>query len=90
MHALLEDAEGRVRYYQRTGTGNLNRAIASARKAIKIWPRAIEAYFWEGLAQTLAGRPGKGEALLRLFIERGAGAGKKRRPLVQEAKQLLD
>ena len=89
LHALLEDAESRTRYYQKTGKGNLNRAIASARKAIKIWPKAIEAYFWEGLAQTLAGRSEKGQRLFHLFIQKGGGAGKKRRPLYQEAKQLL-
>ncbi len=89
LHALLEDAESRVRYYQRTGTGNLNRAIESARRAIKIWPNAIEAYFWEGLAQTLAGRSEKGQEMLRLFVERGGDAGKKRRPLYLEARQAL-
>lgn len=89
LHALLEDAESRVRYYQKTGSGNLNRAISSARKALRIWPKAIEGYFWEGLAQMLAGRSAKGQTLLRAFVEQGGCAGKQRRPLCLEAKEFL-
>lgn len=88
-HALLEDAEGCVRYFERTGEGNLNRGIASARKALKIWPKAIEGLYWEGLAHSLAGRPEKSRPLLETFVEKAGVIRKKKRPLFLEARKLL-
>jgi hypothetical protein len=86
--ALLEDAEARVRCFQLSGEGNLDRAIASASKARRIWPRAAEAHFWEGLAHSLAGRREKScDSLLR-FIE-STVRGKRRRSLRTEAQALL-
>ena len=86
---MLADAEACVRYFQRTGEGDLDRAIAAARAAAKIWPSAIEALFWEGLAHRLAGRPAKAKTALKAFIDRSTGR-KRHRKMEQEAREALE
>lgn len=85
---LLADAEACIRYRQRTGEGDLDRAIAAARAAAKIWPSAIEALFWEGLAHRLAGRPAKARTALKAFVDRSTGR-KRHRKMEQEARDIL-
>lgn len=87
--ALLEDARTRVLYHRRSGEGNLSRAIASARKALRIWPKATEALYWQGIAQHLAGRPEKARPLLQAFVERENPRPRGRKALVREARALL-
>ena len=86
---LLADAEACVRYRQRTGEGDLDRAIAAARAAAKAWPSAIEALFWEGLAHRLAGRPAKARTALTSFIDRSTGR-KRHRKMDREARDVLE
>ncbi len=86
---LLADAEATVRLHQRVGEGNLDRAIASCRKALRIWPRAHEALFWEGLAQRQAGRRAAAAHALTEFLRRPPSsrrAGAQRR----EAKRIVE
>lgn len=67
--ALLDLARATVRYRERTGQGNLDRAIAAARRASREWPESAEPAFWEGKCHHLAGRRAKAETLLTQFIE---------------------
>lgn len=87
--ALLTNAEARVRYYQRTGHGDLNRAIASSRKALRIWPKAVDGWFWEGLAQHLAGRSHKALPLLERFLKQGQSKRRRKGLLHREAAALV-
>jgi hypothetical protein len=67
--ALLMLAEATVAYFEKTGKGDLDRALASVRKARKLDSALHESLFWEGAVQAAAGRRDKaGEALTR-FIE---------------------
>lgn len=86
---LLADAEACVRYRQRTGEGDIDRAIASARRAAKIWPDGVEALFWEGLAHKLASRQARAKATLQAFIARSAGR-KRYRKQAKEAQTVLE
>lgn len=86
---LLADAEACVRYRQRTGEGDIDRAIAAARRATKIWPDGIEALFWEGLAHKLASRPGRARITLQAFVKRSAGR-KGYRKHAKEAQTVLE
>ena len=84
--AHLSLARAVVEYHQRTGKGNLDQAVAAARKAADLWPEASEAHFWEGLAQDRAGRKSKAGACLHAFMHR---AGPRLVSLKQRAKELL-
>ncbi len=89
--SLLSVAESIVRYHQRTGQGNLNEAVAAARKATKIdpsWRGISDALFWEGWCHALAGRIEKTQHLFNQFIE-DAGKGARRAGFVKEAKAWL-
>lgn len=68
--ALLDLARATVRYRERTGQGDLDRAIAAARRAIREWPESAEAMFWEGKCHRLAGRLKKAAASLSGFLTR--------------------
>lgn len=67
-HVLLDLARATVAYRERTGQGNLNRAIAACRAALEEWPASPEALFWEGRCQQLAGRFAKARACYERFI----------------------
>jgi len=84
----LELAETLVRFHQRTGEGHLNDAIAAARKALKLWPGAWEALFWEGMAQALSGRQAKAREALTRFVQE-APISRKSRPLLEGAARYL-
>ncbi len=57
--ALLMLAEATVTYLEKSGKGDLDRALAAVRKARKLDPKLIESHFWEGAVQAAAGRADK-------------------------------
>jgi hypothetical protein len=65
---LIALASAIVRYRQVCGEGDLAEAISAARKAIRRCPEAVEALYWEGKAQLLAGRRAKAFESLQDFI----------------------
>lgn len=81
-------AEAIARYHQQCGEGNLAEGISAARRALKLWPKASEAIFWEGMCHSEAGRA---EAAKKLFSEfvAVAGGGRKLAQLLKEAKERL-
>ncbi len=85
---LLSLAMAIVRCHQKTGGGNLDEAISSCRQAIKKWPGAYEALFWEGLCHQEAERPAKAANLFERFIAKARKKGKYRK-LVSEAEANL-
>jgi len=85
---LIELARATVRYRERTGQGNLDRAIAASRRAFSEWPASPEPLFWEGKCHYLAGRNAKGRTCLTEFITE-AHRGHRLSKLVSEAKQEL-
>ena len=62
-----------VEYHERTQHGNLDEAIAAARKAAALWPTSSEAQLWEGLAHALAGRRQKAQTILKSFMSKSVG-----------------
>ena len=62
-----------VEYYERTGQGNLDEAIAAARKAAVLWPTSVEPQLWEGVAHALAGRQQRAETILNSFLAKSVG-----------------
>lgn len=85
---LIDLARATVRYRERTGQGNLDRAIAAARRAFREWPASPEPLFWEGKCHQLAGRSDKARASLSRFIAE-AQRGNRLAKLVAEAKRDL-
>lgn len=67
--ALLELAKTTVEYRERTGQGDLDRAIAACRVAAEEWPDNAEPLFWEARCHQLAGRTAKAQALYRTFLD---------------------
>jgi hypothetical protein len=67
--AHLSVARAIVEAHERTGQGNLDEAIAAARRAARLLPHASESLFWEGVAHALAGRTGRARESLRRFID---------------------
>jgi hypothetical protein len=57
-----------VEYHEKTDHGDLNEAIAAARKAQAAWPESVEPSLWEGIAHARAGRPAKARAALTRFL----------------------
>ncbi len=86
--AQVELACATVALRERYGQGNLNRAIAAARKAARLSPNLPEALYWEARCQGLAGRGDKARDLLVAFLERAKGL-KRLRKLKSRATELL-
>ncbi len=86
---LLADAEATVRLHQRSGSGNLDRAIAACRKAARLWPGAHEALYWEGLAQWQAGRRAAARRALERFSSRPRPS-RRLQDLGREAERILE
>ena len=63
-----------VEYHERTQQGDLDEAIAAARKAQALWPESVEPGLWEGIAHALAGRTKKARATLTSFISQSGKA----------------
>ncbi len=68
--ALVDLARSTVRLHQKTGKGDLNRAISSCRKAVQIWHAQRDALFWEGMAHYQSHRSDKAKLLLEQYLER--------------------
>lgn len=83
---LLDLSRATVRYRERTGHGNLDRAVAASRKAFSVWPESPEPLFWEGKCHYLAGRDTKGTVCLTRFIEEASKINRLAK-LVSEAKR---
>jgi tetratricopeptide (TPR) repeat protein len=69
--ALLLLCEATVATAEKSGTGDLDRALAAARKARKLDAALHEALYWEGAVQAAAGRPEKAREAYGRFIEAG-------------------
>ena len=72
---LLELARTTIDYRERTGQGDLDRAIAACRLARDEHP-VPESLYWEGRCQELAGRSAKAKACFTQFLEAVEGIGK--------------
>ena len=83
--ALLGYAEATVAHVERFGQGDLERAIALCRKALRAG--AHEALYWEGRCQELAARRAKAVEAYRAFVEKGATSGA--RLLLRRAERRL-
>jgi tetratricopeptide (TPR) repeat protein len=86
--ALLLLAEATLAYVEEFGKGDLDRALAAARKAGKLDPALPEAHYWEGAVQAAAGRPAKARAAYSRFIE-AAGTAFRLKGLVKKAQKRL-
>jgi len=65
-----------VEYHERTEEGNLEEAIAAARKAARLWSESPDADLWEGIAQARTGRKERAHACLTRFLRKSAPVGK--------------
>ena len=91
--AQLAVAEAIIRYYQRTGQGRIDHALAAARKAQRLLKGhapsdGARAEFWEATAQALAGRNAQARPLFERFVAR-SHAGKRGAAWLAEAKRWL-
>lgn len=91
---LLSLAEALVRYHERTGSGDLSRAVNAARQAVRqakrtSWAGTAEAYFWEASAHRLAGRSRQALGLYKRFIQR-VPSNRRYHQLLAEAKAKLE
>ena len=86
---LLSLAEALIRYHQRKGEGNLEEAVALARKAGKLWPENAEPQFWEGLALGRAGHGAKGREVLEVFLGRARKGRRRYRGKLKEAEEIV-
>lgn len=73
---LLSLAQTIIAFNERTGSGDLNEAIASCRKALKIWPPGLEAIYWEGKSHLQACRYNKASDRFAIFVEMADSKGK--------------
>ena len=85
----LELAETTVRFRETTGEGDLDRAVANARRARRRWPENRASLFWEARAQQLAGREDRAVPLYQTFVDK-VGTRKKYRKLAERARHQLD
>jgi len=67
--ALLALARVTAESAQASGTGDLDRGIAAARRARRIKPKLHETLYWEAVCQDLAGRTQKAMTLYEAFVE---------------------
>lgn len=84
--ALVTLARATAEYFQSFRSGNLERSIAAAHRALKIMPVLYEAQYWEARCQEAAGRKRKACVLYEAFIA-ALQDTKRYRPLVEAAIQ---
>jgi len=65
----VAQAEALLRLREKTGHGDLDKALASARKAEKIWPEHAPAIYWQARAQDLLGREVAALATYARFLD---------------------
>jgi hypothetical protein len=87
-HLLLELCRITVEYRERTGEGNLERALAASRKAVSQGCETPEPTFWEARCHELAGRTLKAVRCYKQFVE-SVGSKHGLRSLVTIAKGKL-
>jgi len=61
-------ARALVEYHERTGQGQLDDAVAAARRAARLWPQAPDVLLWEGVAHARAGRTKRARECLTRFL----------------------
>ncbi len=69
--ALLALAEATLALFDADGKGDLDRALAAARRSARLAPDAFEAIYWEARCQEAAGRQRQAVARYADFIELG-------------------
>jgi tetratricopeptide (TPR) repeat protein len=84
--AHLALAEAIVTYHERTDAGDLNQAVAAARRAAELWPECLEAAYWEGAAQARAGHRRRAAERLQAFLD---ASGSRPRSLESRAEAYL-
>jgi len=87
--ALVGLAEATVRYHERLGSGDLNKAISACRKAQKLSPVLVEAVFWEAMCQERAGRASKAKSLYERFVDVAGGRKGRCYSLVKNARERM-
>jgi tetratricopeptide (TPR) repeat protein len=85
--AHLAFARAIVEYHERTGHGRLEDAVASCRRAAKLWPQAPDASLWEGIAHARAGRTVRARECLMHFLNSDAS---KHKTWIAKAKDYLN
>jgi hypothetical protein len=81
-------ARALVEYHERTESGNLDTAIAAARRAADLCPGSLEPQYWEAMAQMRAGRPRKARLAFESYLQ-GAGLERERAAFVKAAREFL-
>jgi hypothetical protein len=66
--AHLALARALVEYHTRTNQGDMTAAIASARRARRLWPEAPEPLYWEGMAHARIRHRAKARESLLAFL----------------------
>jgi hypothetical protein len=87
-HRLIELASTTVTYSERTGEGDLNRAIAACRAARSKGDSSPEPLFWEGRCHQLAGRIKTARECFTLFLSSGRKIHRLKK-LVSEAEKVV-
>jgi hypothetical protein len=87
-HLLLELCRTTVEYRDRTGEGNVERAIAACRQAVENGIESAEPFFWEGRCHEFAGRAAKARDCFEKFLAR-VRSSHRLRPLVALAQRKL-
>lgn len=82
--AQLALAEAAVAYHRTAGKGDLTRALAAARKALRLDRSRLESRFWEGAVHAAAGRVEKAAECYAHFIESARG-NKKYKAQIKQA-----
>ena len=86
--ALIDLATATVRLHERTGNGNLERAIGAARRAAREWPDSPEPLFWEAKCHKLAGREAKAADAFRRFLERARNVSRLKALVAEAGREL--
>jgi hypothetical protein len=84
--ALITLTRTTAEYFEHFRSGNLDRGIAAAHRALKLAPTLHEALYWEALCQEAAGHKRKAHALYEAFIA-AMQDNKRYRPLLEAAVQ---
>jgi hypothetical protein len=88
-HLLLELCRTTVEYRDRTGEGNVERALAACRKAVEKGFETPEPLFWEGRCHEFAGRTAKARACFEKFLA-NVRSSHRLRPLATVAERKLN
>lgn len=87
--AHLAVATATVALRQKLGRGNIQQAIAAARKAKRLDPTLVDAIYWDAVCQEQACRPVQAEELYERFIK-VAAINRRSASLVRKAKARLE